>query len=170
MKTGVLLILALWLLSLSARQMQDRLSQVEGRVTAVHDGDTFTVETATQKWVCRLANVDAPELAQPFGVMSRDSVRALLLGRAVRVKLRGQDIYRCWLVEVWVAGDPTHAGWERVDSLLIVRGWAWHYTPYSRDKICAKAMVRAQSERRGLWALSQPMAPWLYRKARHIGL
>lgn len=182
MKAAVLTLLVLWGLSQITHQTERQLTKFEARVTAVHDGDTFIVETDSQKWVCRLENVDAPELAQPFGVASRDSVRALLLGRTVRVKLIEPDIYRRWRVLVWVRqvrpdelSGTQQVHWERVDSLLVEQGWAWHYMPYSRDRVCAGAMVRAQAERLGLWQAKLPgsqlpMAPWLYRKQRHIGL
>lgn len=43
----------------------------EGLVVSVHDGDTLTVLVGKQQIKVRLAEIDAPELGQPYGQRSR---------------------------------------------------------------------------------------------------
>jgi endonuclease YncB( thermonuclease family) len=58
---------------------------VEWRVVNVHDGDTLTAldDTNTQHRI-RLQGIDAPELGQPFGRVSRDQLAALAKGKTAR--------------------------------------------------------------------------------------
>ena len=64
-KTG-LLALMLFLLP------QAELRTINGEVILVQDGDTLTVKTKRDKlYKVRLADIDAPEIVQPFGRAAR---------------------------------------------------------------------------------------------------
>ena len=64
-----------------------------GTVIAVHDGDTITLRTETNKKKIRLAGIDAPELKQPYGVESRSAVREAVLDKVVLVETSRNDKY-----------------------------------------------------------------------------
>ena len=55
---------------------------VTGVVTAVHDGDTLTLDGATK---IRLDTIDAPELAQDYGQQAQEHLSNLVLGSTVTV-------------------------------------------------------------------------------------
>ena len=121
-----------------------------GRVLRVVDGDTYDVLAGGVTYRVRLMGVDAPEPDQPYGHQAADSV-ARLLGpkRPVLVTRRGVDLYGRALatLRLPVAGKPALA----LDSLLVVRGWAWAWDPRRRIAGRAAQQASAVAGRRGLW-------------------
>lgn len=121
------------------------------RVTRVVDGDTYEVLTGGQVLRVRLLGVDAPEHDQAFGLQATDSAMVLLRGRLVRLQRHGTDLYGRTLSRLRLAGSTTSAGGGAVDSLLVVRGWAWAFDP---GRVLAERQpeqVTAQRAGRGLW-------------------
>ena len=121
-----------------------------GRVVRVVDGDTYDVLAAGVVRRVRLLGVDAPEHDQPFGQQVTDSVAgALWVGRPVVLTRRGVDLYGRTLatVRLPVAVGPALA----LDSLLVVRGWAWAWDPNRRVAGRAAQQAAALAGRRGLW-------------------
>lgn len=121
-----------------------------GRLVRVVDGDTYDVLAGGVRYRVRLLGVDAPEPDQPFGHQAGDSV-ARLLGpeRLVWLTRRGMDLYGRTLgtVRLPVVEGPALA----LDSLLVVRGWAWAWDPKRRVAGRAAQQAIALAERRGLW-------------------
>ena len=121
-----------------------------GPVVRVVDGDTYDVLARSVVYRVRLLGVDAPEPDQPFGHQAADSV-ARLLGtkRKVLLTRQGADLYGRTLASVRlpVAGGPALA----LDSLLVVRGWAWAWDPKHRVAGRAAQQTAAVAARRGLW-------------------
>lgn len=118
-----------------------------GRVTRVVDGDTYEVLTGSQVLRVRLLGVDAPEHDQAFGPQATDSATALLRGQLVRLQRRGTDLYGRTLGKLRLAGSGA------VDSLLVVRGWAWAWA-FDPNHVVAERMpeqLAAQRAGRGLW-------------------
>ena len=121
-----------------------------GRVVRVVDGDTYDVLAGSVVYRVRLLGVDAPEPDQPFGHQAGDSVARLLRPeRPVLLGRRGVDLYGRTLatVRLPVAGGPALA----LDSLLVVRGWAWAWDPKHRVAGRAAQQTAAVAARRGLW-------------------
>ena len=113
-------------------------------------GDTYDVLAGGVVYRVRLLGVDVPEPDQPFGYQAGDSVTRLLQPeRPVLLTRRGLDLYGRTLATVWlpVAGGPALA----LDSLLVVRGWAWAWDPKHRVAGRAAQQVAAVAARRGLW-------------------
>ena len=121
-----------------------------GRVVRVVDADTYDVLAGGVTYRMRLLGVDAPEPDQPYGHQAADSV-ARLLGpkRPVLVTRRGMDLYGRALatMKLPVAGKPALA----LDSLMVVRGWAWAFDPKRRVAGRAAQQASAVAARRGLW-------------------
>ncbi|MCI1188713.1 thermonuclease family protein [Hymenobacter sp. DH14] len=125
------------------------------RVVRVVDGDTYDVLTGSTIYRVRLLGVDAPEQDQPFGHQAADSV-ARLLGAKQLVLLtqQGVDLYGRTLASVRlpVGGGPALA----LDSLLVVRGWAWAWDPKHRVAGRSAQQTAAVAARRGLWKCGAP--------------
>ena len=121
-----------------------------GRVVRVVDGDTYDVLAGGVVYRVRLLGVDAPEQDQPFGHQAADSV-ARLLGtkRKVLLTRQGADLYGRTLASVRlpVASGPALA----LDSLLVVRGWAWAWDPKYRVAGRSAQQATAVVAGRGLW-------------------
>jgi micrococcal nuclease len=84
---------------------------LSGLVTHVRDGDTIEVG----KVPIRLIGVSAPELKEPLGKQSRQFMRGLVLGKAVRCELTGVKTYdrfvgTCLLGEVDIGAAVIEAG------------------------------------------------------------
>jgi endonuclease YncB( thermonuclease family) len=139
---------------------------IAGRVVAVADGDTITVLDATKtQHKIRLAGIDAPEKAQPFGQRSKESLSDLVFNQAVTVETTKRDRYGRSVGTVLV--DGFDANLEQVK-----RGMAWHYKGYEREQSpqerqdYAKAEEVARGARVGLWKDAQPVSPWDFRHRR----
>jgi endonuclease YncB( thermonuclease family) len=129
----------------------------EAKVIAVYDGDTITVRT-DETIKIRLDGIDAPELKQPFGQASKQSLSGLVFGQTVTIKPGKKDRYGRLLARVEIAGKDA--------SLTMVEtGMAHWYEQYAkRDKELQSAQTQAKTARRGLWSDPNVIAPWEFRK------
>ena len=152
---------------------------LEGRVVRIADGDTLTVLDADQvQHRVRLAGIDAPERAQPFGERSRQNLARLVAGKAVEVRWHKRDRYGRVVGQVWVVSPDARcqgAGCPKtLDAGLaqITVGLAWHYKQYAGEQSeqdrerYSFAEVEARAKRAGLWRDPGPVAPWEWRRGR----
>ncbi len=137
--------------------------ELRGKVVSVSDGDTVTVLDAERhQHKVRLAGIDAPEKAQPFGQASKISLSDQIFGREVAVTWDKRDRYGRIIGKISV--DHRDVCLEQVR-----RGMAWHYKQYARDQspddrgAYAEAEVAARAARAGLWQDVSPVAPWEWR-------
>jgi endonuclease YncB( thermonuclease family) len=134
-----------------------------GRVVGVSDGDTITVldSTNTQHKV-RLSGIDAPEKAQAFGHVSKQSLSAFVFSKAVVIDTTKTDKYGREVGKVLVDGQD--ANLEQVR-----RGMAWHYKQYQAEQsppdrqTYSDAEITARSSTKGLWRDVSPVPPWDFR-------
>ena len=151
--TGVLFLL--WLVAwFPASYAAARNASWQGTVTHVTDGDTLWVRPsrgdAAHK--IRLDGIDAPEICQTYGVVSRDMLAARLMGKRVHVKVRRLDTYGRSLAHVALNGHDTGA-W------MVQQGAAWSYRyrrypgPYEHQE------SQARSQRLGMFADAQAERP-----------
>ena len=127
------------------------------RVMRVKDGDSIVVMSAGREVNVRIADMDAPELDQPYGREAKDALVSLVGGREVRLELVGGDVYRRIVANVFV-GD------RDVAAELVGRGFAWVRRAYAPAARLIKLEDDARAARRGLWAQSDPVPPWIWRK------
>jgi endonuclease YncB( thermonuclease family) len=129
-------------------------------VIAVQDGDTLTVLQGRQRVKVRLAEIDAPELGQPFGRASRKTLEALCAGQDAQVMATGRDRYGRVLARVTCR--QTGAG-----SHQVLNGMAWVWPKYTEPTSLLHPLgAAAIASRRGLWAQEAPQAPWEFRAER----
>lgn len=127
-------------------------------VIAVMDGDSVLVLRDNKKIKVRLANIDAPEMAQPYGKESRLALVKLILKKQVHISSRAVDTYGRLIAELTVSGI-------NVNAEMVRSGMAWEYSHFHRDKNYLALQTEAQQARRGLWGESgQPVQPEQWRK------
>ena len=137
--------------------------QIEGRIVAVHDGDTLTLSVAGVSYKVRLDSIDAPELAQPFGYASQSALSNSVLGKSVKVAYAKTDPYDR------VVGAVFTDSCQYVNLSQVATGMAWFYKAYQCEVGAAvrhqftQAQDQAVAARSGLWSQSNPEAPWFYR-------
>jgi len=133
-----------------------------GTVIAVHDGDSITLRTESNKKKIRLAGIDAPELKQPYGVESRSLLREAVLDKSVLVESSRNDKYRRVIGKVTLDGQD-------INLKQIQLGGAWVYRAYLKElsKEDRAAYLEAEAESKtiavGLWKDSNPVEPWIWR-------
>ena len=142
---------------------QSAWADFRGRVVGVADGDTLTVLAGGLGRKVRLAGVDAPEKAQPFGARSKRSLAGVCAGTEAEVSETGKDRYGRTVGTVYCGGADANAEQVR-------RGMAWAYGRYlPRDSPLFALEAGARSAGRGLWADPDPVPPWEFRKAARGG-
>lgn len=134
------------------------LADFTGRVVKVSDGDTVIVLVEAKQVRVRLDSIDAPELHQPFGKRSQQSLTQLCAARTARVADMGLDRYG--RVVGRIACDGVDANSEQVR-----RGMAWVFDRYAaRNSPLYDLQSEARVMQRGLWADPHPVAPWEWRR------
>ena len=133
-------------------------AQKTAKVVRVLDGDTYTLLIGGKLITARLMNIDAPEMSQLYGKQAQQKVESILLTKDVEFRIDGKDKYKRYLVNIWVDG-------ERLDSILVGNGLAWHYVEYSSEEMLAKLQKKAIRKQVGLWehGVNGICPPWLYR-------
>jgi endonuclease YncB( thermonuclease family) len=123
-------------------------TMIEGQVVRVKDGDSLVLFRPDVKRTSeiRLAGIDAPELAQPWGLQARSALRRKVDRRAIRVQVTDRDRYGRLVGRVWVG--PTH-----VNAYMTLYGHAWAFDRYLKDREIRAGQELARREKRGLWAL-----------------
>jgi endonuclease YncB( thermonuclease family) len=136
---------------------------ITGKVVGVSDGDTITVLDASKtQHKIRLAGIDAPEKAQPFGNRSKEHLSDQVFGKHVEVLSDKTDKYGRTVGKVLINGKD--ANLEQIRA-----GFAWHYKEYAKEQSpsdrasYANAEGAARTSKSGLWIDSKPMPPWEWR-------
>jgi endonuclease YncB( thermonuclease family) len=149
------------------------LADVSGRVVAVTDGDTIKVlDASNTEHKVRLTGIDAPEKGQPYGTASRNHLAAMVAGKEVKVESSKSDRYGRVLGKVWVqpADCPTCGKTLNTNHAQILAGMAWWYRYYAKEQSpedrgrYESAEDEAKARRWGLWADSNPVNPYDWRK------
>lgn len=139
---------------------------ISGRVVAVADGDTITVLDADKKqYKLRLAYIDAPEKAMPFGQAAKSNLSDLIFEHEVTAQIDDVDRYGRGVARISKAEQD-------INLAQVNAGYAWHYTTYAKKTQSSRdfahyedAQQRAQTQRSGLWQGENPTPPWDWRKA-----
>lgn len=131
----------------------------QAKVVSVHDGDTITVRT-TETIKIRLDGIDAPEIKQAHGQASKQALSDLVFGKDVTITPKSKDRYGRTLATI--KADGRDVGYQ-----LVVTGNAWWYTQYAKHNVIyQQAQTDAQGRKLGLWADSNAIPPWDFRKPK----
>jgi micrococcal nuclease len=148
-------------LAILASVMASAHDTISGRVVGVADGDTLTVlDEAYQQHKIRLAGIDAPEKAQPFGQVGKHKLAEICYMKQVTVEVINTDRYGRTVGDVTCEG--VHANEEMVRG-----GYAWAYRQYSNGfEYLFPIEEQAKLAQLGLWEDAHPTPPWAWR--RHL--
>lgn len=156
---SLLLLIAAVLILMATAAFADPIA---ARVVGVHDGDTITVLTPDKRQIkIRFAEIDAPELSQPYGNKAKQRLSLLVFGKEVSITPTATDKYRRTVARV-------HQGNRDINLAMVQSGAAWAYRKYLTDPSFLEAEDSARNARAGLWALQpdQIMPPWEWRHAK----
>ncbi len=53
-----------------------------------------------------------------------------------------------------------------VNEAMLKAGLAWHYKEYDKNPDWAELEKKARADKKGLWAMNNPVSPWEYRKRK----
>ncbi len=133
---------------------------LEGRVVGVRDGDTIELlDAARERHVIRLAHIDTPEKAQPYGGKAKQFVSSLVYGKTVTIEVTDRDRYGRLVGVVYLEG-------ANVNLRIVENGYAWWYRQYSTDVSYGRTELDAFERRSGLWADKRPVPPWEWRRIK----
>ena len=131
--------------------------EYSAKVIVVIDGDTLVVLHNNAKVKIRLANIDAPEKDQPFGMDARQAMVGMVYKKQVQIDSKTVDKYGRTVALVSVDG-------LNVNEDMVKRGMAWEYSYYKLGRVYMALQSEAQQARRGLWSERSPIAPWVWRR------
>ena len=134
------------------------------KVIDVIDGDTFTCFTDENDLLkVRLAEIDAPELNQPYGEHSKQSLSKLISSEMVRLDITDTDSYGRSV------GRVKRSDGIDVNAEQLRAGAAWVYRKHLEDKSLLVLEAKAKNDQRGLWSLptTDQTPPWEWRKGDH---
>ena len=129
------------------------------KVIGIADGDTLTLLVDEKPLKIRLANIDAPEKAQAFGERSKQSLFDLCFRTDATYQEQDIDRYGRTVAVVTCAGIEANRAQVKL-------GMAWVYAKYNKDLPLSGFEAVAKRERRGLWADTQPIPPWEFRRTK----
>lgn len=129
-----------------------------GNVLRIWDGDTFDCTDGKEQYRIRINGIDAPEMNQPNGALSRKILASIIGNRKVQVIPLEFDTYGRVLATVL-----TDEG-QDISEILITYGYAWHYVLYDSNPRYRAAEQKARENRNGIWSQhDSPVQPWLWR-------
>jgi len=155
----LLLVIAVFCFGLSDRANAGSLF---GRAITVNDGDEITVFNLNRPVRIKLLGIDAPEKDQQFGEVAKQHLSDLVLNRDVSVE------YTAIAHDFSIIGVVSINGVD-INAQMIRDGAAW-YDPNNNHLTDTQRAVYSQSEqaarqeKRGLWQVANPVAPWEYVK------
>lgn len=132
-------------------------------VVGISDGDTLTARCGEpghyEQLKVRIAAVDAPEKAQPFGQRSRQNLAELCFQQQAAITQKSKDRYGRIVADV-------KCRWQDAGQSQVQAGMAWVYDRYANGHEALYQMQDdARQARRGLWSMDAT-PPWEWRKAK----
>ena len=128
-----------------------------GKVMNIIDGNTFEiVDDYDEVTKFMLSEVDCPELGQELGDEARAFSEETILKKKVEVTVKGKDMWGNKLVVIKLKNGTL------LHEELIEEGLAWASQKATSN--IAELQDRAKTDKRGIWAMTEPTPPWIYRR------
>lgn len=119
------------------------LEVLTGKVIGITDGDTLTVLVNRQPVKIRLAEIDAPERAQPWSKRAKQALSEKVYEEVVRVEVTDTDRYSQSVGHVFL-GD------REINREMVREGHAWTHRKYLRDQSLLRDEEFARANLKGL--------------------
>ena len=148
------LLLALLFTSL---RIEAKLEADEAQVLRVVDGDSISVKIDKTSYRIRFAEIDAPEMAQPWGEESKAALIEKLQSKEVAIEVIDVDRYGRLVARVFLNG-------RQINREMVAEGHAWVYLEYLRDQSLLRPEAVARKEKHGLWRSGTQIPPWKWRE------
>ena len=130
-----------------------------GKVVAITDGDTVKILVDKTQHKIRLEGIDTPERKQPYGTKAKQHLSGLIFGKTVTAKVLNKDRYGRLVADIVLDGTS-------INLQMVVDGFAWRYPQYDKDGTYTAAEQEARKAGSGLWADSEPVPPWQWRRQK----
>lgn len=138
-------------------------SSYQGLLVSVSDGDTVQVMHDGKAEKIRLAEIDCPEMDQPYGQAAKRFVLGIAAQKTVRVEVGTTDRYGRTVGSVFLPDGSS------LNRALVKEGYAWWYRQFSKDASIGQLETEARNAKRGLWQDKDPVAPWEWRRGKRAG-
>lgn len=132
-----------------------------GRAVEVRDGDTLVILMENTQYEVRLAEIDTPEMDQPWGREAKQALRNKVIGQSLRVDVIDVDDYGRAVGRAWL-------GPRDINRELVAEGHAWVYRRHLRDRTLLDDEQTARRNNYALWQLDDPIAPWSWRQGERV--
>ena len=129
-----------------------------GTVERVIDGDTIVFQgigTKTQR--VRLADIDTPELDQPWGEEAKAALKVWAENRKAEIRIVDTDRYGRSVATLRIDG-------ENINRRLVTEGHARVYRRYLRDRALLSLEASAKASGLGLWSGKDVIEPRVWRQ------
>ena len=131
-----------------------------GTVERVVDGDTIVFKAGDAKTQrVRLADIDTPELDQPWGEEAKAALTGWAENRKVEIRIVDTDRYGRLVATLWIDG-------KNVNRKLVAKGHAWVYRRYLRDRALLRLEASAKASGIGLWSGKDAVEPRVWRRQK----
>ena len=131
-----------------------------GTIERVVDGDTIVfLITGAKTQRVRLADIDTPELDQPWGLEAKAALKVWAENRRAEIRIVDTDRYRRLVATLWVDG-------ENINRKLVAEGHAWVYRRYLRDRALPGLEASAKASGLGLWSGKDAVEPRVWRRQK----
>ena len=142
------------------------INSLFGTFDRVIDGDTLVFRTASAKTLrIRLADIDTPELDQPWGEEAKAALSGWVQGERGRIDIVDTDRYGRPVATVWFDD-------KNINRRLVKDGHAWVYRKYLRDRTLLNLETNARAQKLGLWLNDNVVTPeaWRAESRRHTAV
>ena len=145
----------------SASAVEPHTKSGDFTLVRIIDGDSIVVDNGNGPIKVRLIGIDCPERNQPYGTDATRALKNFLGDSPLRVQGQKKDRWGRLLAHVYVES-------QLINLQLVKEGAAWVYRA-EQDTFWAdlnEAEREARQEKRGLWALPDPIYPGDWRKRK----
>ena len=131
-----------------------------GTVERAVDGDTIVFKAGDAKTQrVRLADIDTPELDQPWGGEAKAALKGWAENRRAQIRIVDTDRYGRLVATLWIDG-------KNINRRLVAKGHARVYRRYLRDQALPGLKASAKASGLGLWSNEEAIEPRIWRQQR----